>query len=70
MQRDEKPRMSPAVQARFREAIMRFQAECFWAWDASQPVATPDIARAVIRQLRVHGGKAGWRAAADLVQCL
>jgi predicted O-linked N-acetylglucosamine transferase (SPINDLY family) len=70
MQRDDASSIPPAIQARFQEAIRRFQAECFWSWDTSRPVATRDIAREVIRQLRLHGGKTGWRAAADLVQCL
>lgn len=70
MQREDTRGIPPAIQARFQETILRFQADCFWSWDTSQPVATPDIARAVIRQLRLHGGKPGWRAAAELVQCL
>jgi hypothetical protein len=70
MQRDDVRSIPPAIQARFQEAIQRFQAECFWSWDTSRPVTTSDIARSVIRQLRLHGGKSGWRAAADLVQCL
>jgi len=70
MQRNDDGSVSPAIQARFQEAIQRFQTECFWSWDLSRPVATHDIAREVIRQLRLHGGKPGWQAAADLVQCL
>jgi hypothetical protein len=70
MQRDDVRSIPPAIQARFQEAVQRYQAECFWFWDTSRPVTTPEIAREVIRQLRLHGGKPGWRAAADLVICL
>jgi hypothetical protein len=59
-----------AVMRRFQDAILAFRIECFWSWDASQPVATQGVAREVIRQLRLHGGKRGWQAAADLVRCL
>jgi hypothetical protein len=60
----------PAIQARFQETVARFRAECFWSWDTSRPVASEEVARAVIRQLRLHGGRPGWRAAAELVRCL
>jgi len=56
--------------AHFQDALLKFKAECFWSWDTSRPVATEGVAREVIRQLRLHGGKRGWRAAADLVRCL
>jgi len=44
MQRDDVRSVPPAIQARFQETIQRFQAQCFWSWDTSRPVNTPDVA--------------------------
>jgi hypothetical protein len=62
--------VSPAVQSQIHAVMRRFSAECFWNWDTSQVITNQAMARAVIRQLRLHGGKPGWRAAAELVRCL
>ncbi len=59
-----------ASRARFQDAVLAFQSQCFWWWDISRPITTRTAAREVIRQLRLHGGKSGWRAAAELVRCL
>lgn len=70
MQRDDGQDIPVAVQARFQEALRTFRAECFWSWDTAQPIIDRNMAREVIRALRLYGGKPGWRAAADLVRCL
>jgi hypothetical protein len=62
--------VSAVSRVRFEDAIRAFHAECFWWWDVGHPVATKGVAREVIRQLRLHGGKQGWRTAAELVRCL
>lgn len=70
MQRDANSPVPASALPRFQAAILQFRTECFWSWDTSRPVTTEGVAREVIRQLRVHGGKRGWRTAADLVRCL
>jgi hypothetical protein len=66
---DDRP-VPAAAMRRFQDAILAFRTECFWSWDEAQPVTTQGVAREVIRQLRLHGGRRGWLAAADLVRCL
>lgn len=58
------------VQVRFQAALTQFRGECFWAWDITQPALDRAQVREIIRNLRLHGGKPGWRAAAELVRCL
>ena len=70
MDRNDDHTVPAPIQARFEDAVRQFHGECFWWWDLSRPVTTREVAREVIRQLRLHGGKRGWRAAAELVRCL
>ena len=70
MERDDASPLPAAAQSRFQDAMRAFQSECFWSWDVSHPITSQTMAREVIRQLRLHGGKRGWRTAAELVRCL
>jgi hypothetical protein len=70
MDRNDDQVLSASLQVRFKDAVRQFHDECFWWWDLSRPITTHAVAREVIRQLRIHGGKRGWRAAAELVRCL
>ena len=58
------------VRERFQAALRRFAAECFWNCDLQRGVTSRAAAREVIRRLRLHGGRSGWQAAAELVRCL
>ncbi len=48
-----------------RRAYRRFHANCFWSFDPDYRVGASDIAW-VVEQLRKHGGRDAWEAAAKL----
>jgi hypothetical protein len=48
-----------------RRAFRRFQALCFWSCDPSYQITLADVPW-VARQLKTHGGRAGWEMAAKL----
>ena len=48
-----------------RRAFRRFHASCFWSFDSSYRVTSDDI-EWVVQQLRKHGGREAWEAAAKL----
>jgi hypothetical protein len=48
-----------------RRADRRFHANCFWSFDPDYRIESSDIAW-VVDQLRKHGGRGAWEAAAKL----
>ncbi len=48
-----------------RRAFRRFHAECFWSFRPDYVVTLSDVPW-VAKQLREHGGRAGWEMAAKL----
>lgn len=52
-----------------QEAVEKFPG-CFWFWHPDARVKGRGDVLEVIRNLREHGGKEGWREAAALVRCL
>jgi hypothetical protein len=48
-----------------RRAYRRFHAECFWSFDPDYRIGPADVAW-VAEQLRKHGGRTAWEAAAKL----
>lgn len=48
-----------------RRAFARFQTSCFWSFDPSRKIGISDVPW-VVDQLRKHGGRAAWEAAARL----
>lgn len=63
------PALAPAIRAHAEALVREFFSRCFWYCRHDFQVTDPDVLRFVIRQLREHGGKAGWREAARLVEC-
>ena len=60
--------LSPAAQNRFASAVTAFQASCLWWRQSDAPVTTRSEAADIIRHLREQGGRAGWKAAAELTR--
>ena len=58
--------LSPTLRSRAEALIHQFFSQCFWFWRPDVTVETPETAKMVIRQLREHGGKEGWKCAAEL----
>jgi len=50
-----------------RQAFRDFYARCFWSYSADLLIEEKDVAF-VVRGLRLNGGKAGYRVAAELCQ--
>ncbi|HEV7404851.1 MAG TPA: hypothetical protein VGO11_18055 [Chthoniobacteraceae bacterium] len=48
-----------------RNAFRDFYGLCFWSYDRDLKITEPDIPF-VIRELRLHGGHAGYRAVAEI----
>ena len=67
---DDDAPLSPETKALAESLVRRFHAECFWSWRADADISSVGMAREVIRGLRTHGSRSGWRAAAELVKCL
>ena len=59
---------APERVAMAASAFQRFRAQCFWSADPQLQVTEREVAW-IISQLRLNGGHAGYRAAAELEQC-
>jgi len=62
--------LPPEVRARAEALVRKYFAQCFWSWRADATVGSPGQLELVIQRLREHGGREGWRDAADLCRCL
>jgi hypothetical protein len=60
--------LSSAAQTRFASAVITFQGTCLWWRQSDAPVTTRAEAADIIRHLREQGGRAGWKAAAELTR--
>ena len=63
------PTLSPADRERrlalARQAFADFSAQCFWFWK-DDPNITEETIPLIVRELRLNGGHAGYRVAAEL----